>query len=127
MNRHLDIGRGLSSLSGGVTISKGKKIRVTTTEGIYEMLLELSVEKGWSLKLTASMVLIFGMTNLISVKRFAPSERSLLLVQADVAEGIGSTLRKSARIESEDQVELMRQINEVIEFMRPTWDAGVEQ
>lgn len=108
-------------------MAKGKKIRVATTEGVYEMLKELSVQKGWSLKLTASLVLVFGMTNLMSVKRFAPSQRSLLLLQADVAEGIGSTLRASAKISPEDQAELMRQLNDISEFMRPTWDAGVEQ
>lgn len=91
------------------------------------MLQELSAQKGWSFEMTASLLLLFGMTNLVSVKRFVPSQKSLLLVQADVAEGLGGILRTSARIDPEDQAELMRQLNEITEFTRPTWDAGVEQ
>ena len=108
-------------------MAKSKNIRVATTKGVYEMLKELSVQKGWSLKLTASLVLIFGMTNLISVKRFVPSQKTLLLLQADAVEGIGGILRTSAKISPEDQAELMRQLNEVVDFTRPTWDAAVEQ
>lgn len=63
----------------------------------------------------------------MSVKRYIPSQRSLLLLQADAAEDIGDILRISAEIDSEDRAELQRQINEIVEFMRPTWDMGVER
>jgi len=107
-------------------MAKRKKIRVEITEGLYEMVRELSQQKGWSFKDTASLVFTFGMLNLLSVKRYTPSQRCTLLLQADGAEGIGGLLRVSANIDPELQAEFQRQLNEVMEFLTPTWDAGVE-
>ncbi|MCK4367525.1 MAG: hypothetical protein KAW84_06215 [Thermoplasmata archaeon] len=107
-------------------MARSKRIKLRVSEGLYEMISELAESKGWPIRETADLTLLFGILEQITVKRFQPSQKAWTLFQADSAEGFARLLRISTKIDPEDEKELQKLFNQVVEFLQPTWDVGVQ-